>query len=233
MRATWRSTVGDVCYVRTVNLIEGAPTIEVTLGDTVVASVAYGRGSGFNAVPCGNADLSMKAASTSADDGGVIDLSSETSTVFLKETAYTLIAYGELAAPHLFTVEAWGQRDSVEDGKVVLQFAHAAPNAPRLDVYVTAAEAGITISRYVATLGLGEASVPLELTLARHYEGDSLLTGEVVIEVRARGAGRVVYRSPEISVVERHRVLFAIGDARGEAGAPMRLVSVDVAVPGG
>jgi hypothetical protein len=225
----------DVFYVRTLNLLEGAPTLDVMLGDTVISTAEYGGGTHFNAVPSGSKRLMLKATSVSLDgDGVTIDPVGRTLPAFVESTPYTLIAYGKRADPHVFALEAWGQRDSVAGGNVILQFAHAAPNTPRIDVFVTAAEAGTTISRYVASLSLTEASIPLELTLRRDpYDviSDSMLVGTVVIELRSSASGETLYRSSEINVVERHRTLFAIADGERAGEAGVRLVTLDTAAP--
>lgn len=128
----------------------------------------------------------------------------------------------------LYTRDLDRSGGSVADDSVVLQFAHAAPNASRLDVYMITTERSVVISRYVSTLNLAEASAPFELALERGDQAaeGAMLTGKVVIELRAADAGQTLYKSDAFEITEQSRVLLAIVSTVDQRAAPIELVSV-------
>lgn len=231
----------ETFHIRSINLVEDAPTINFLLGDTTVSSAAYGGGSAFTAAHPGSTNVSLEAVlpvtfDEDDEDDDPIVVRAKAPHTFLQDTPYTLVAYGRLADPQVFFIEGWSQRAEVADDKVVLQFAHAAPEAPQLDVYVTAPQAGgtvpepgVTVSQYVATLNITEASAPLELSLTRDaddLDDDSALTGEVIVELRAVGSAQLLYESEEILVAEQTRMLFTITHTNGPGPSVMKLVSL-------
>ena len=221
-------------HIRAMNLIEDAATIQVLLGDTAVASLEFSGGSSFTAGHAGNNAVSFKAVlpttfDTEDDDDDPIAIGQAELHAFIEDTPYTLIAYGTLAEPKMMLVEGWSQQDSVADDKVVLQFAHAATNAPQVDVYVTLPQAGVTVSQFVATLNMAEASPPLELSLTRdadELDQDSLLSGRLTIELRAVGTSDTLFKTEAVSVSEQTRLLFTVANSVGPGPSAIRLVTL-------
>lgn len=224
----------ETFHIRSINLIEDAATINVLLGDTSTASVDYGGGSAFSAGHAGNNEVSFKVVlpttfDTEDDDDDPVAIGQPQIRTFLKDTPYTLIAYGSLASPKMFFIEGLSQAESVADDKVVLQFAHAATNAPQVDVYVTLPQAGISASQYVATLNMTEASAPLELTLTRDpddLDDDTSLSGDLTVELRAVGSSQTLFMSDAVTVSEQARILFTVANNVAPGPSAIKIVTL-------
>lgn len=225
----------DTFHIRSLNLVEDAPTLEIDLDETTIATFGYGSATSFSAAHPGRHDISFAALlpgdldDDDDDDETSIDVGQSVSYTFLGDTDYTLVAYGALSNPQTFLVEGFGQRDSVDDDKVVLQVTHAAPALGDVDVYVTAVQAGIATRQYVDTLSMTETTTPLTLTLTRDEDDldeNSTLTADLVIELVATATGQSVYRSNSITVAEKNRLLLAITNVNGPGPAPVKLVGV-------
>jgi hypothetical protein len=222
-------------HVRSLNLVEDSPQLAIDLDDTTVHSLKYGGSSGFSAGHPGAHNITFHALlpadldDDDDDDDTEVEVSGSTSYTFLTGTPYTLIAYGTLADIRTYMVEGLNQRDDVDDDKLVLQFTNASPNAGEVDVYITAADAGVTTRQYVDTLALTESSSPLELTLIRDdddLEDDSTLSTDVVVELMRPGTSQAIYRSDSIPFSEQGRVLLAIANANGPGTTPVQLVTL-------
>lgn len=221
-------------HIRCVNLIEDSATVNVLIGDTTIASVDYGGGSAFSAGHAGENQASFKVVlpatfDSEDDDDDPVAIGQPQLRTFLKDTPYTLIAYGSLARPEMFFVEGLNQADSVAEDKVVLQFAHAATNAGQMDVYITLPQAGISASQYVTTLSMTEASAPLELTLTRDpddLDEDSSLSGDLTVELRAVGSSQTIFKSNAVTISEQVRVLFTVANNVAPGPSVVKVVSL-------
>lgn len=220
--------------IRSLNLIEDAATVNVLLGDTRIASVDYGGGSTFSAGHAGNNEVSLKVVlpttfDTEDDDEDPVVIGQPQTRTFLEDTPYTLIAYGSIADPKMFFVEGLNQAESVSDDKVVLQFVHAATNAPQVDVYVTLPQAGVSAPQYVATLNMTEASAPQELTLTRDpddLDDDSSLSGDLTVELREVGSSQTLFKSDAITVSEQARIMFTVANNVAPGPSAIKIVSL-------
>ena len=222
-------------HMRTLNLVEDSPSLAIDLDDTTVHSLAYGGSSGFSAGHPGRHDITFHALlpadldDDDDDDETETDVGGSTSYTFLAGTPYTLVVYGTLADIRTYMVEGLNQRDDVDDDKLVLQFTNASPNAGEVDVYITAADAGVATRRYIDTLALAESSSPQELTLVRDdddLDDDSTLTTEVVIELMRPGTTEAIYRSDSIVFSEQGRALLAIANSNGPGTTPVQIVTL-------
>ena len=220
-------------HLRSLNLVEDSPTLQIDLDDTTIASLAYGAATSFSAAHPGAHDLTFHAVlppdldDDDDDDETTTPASGSTSYTFVGATDYTVVAYGRLADIRTFIIEGFDQREDVDDDKLALHFTHAAADMPALDVYITSVQAGIATRQYVDTLNLTESSTPLELTLNRDdddLDDDAALTAEVVIELTATGTGETLYRSNTMTLGEGSRVLFAIAKNSGPGPAALKLV---------
>lgn len=201
-------------HVRSLNLVKESPTLAVDVDDASMFTDGYGRASRFTAGDPGQHTLSFSAIlpPDRDDDEIATRVSGASAYTFLAGTEYTVVAYGTMDDLRTFIIEGLDQREHVEDDKLVLQFTHASPDTPAVDVYVTAVKAGITSRYYVDTLSLTETSGPLELSLLRDdgSETDEPLSADVVIELMAAGTSDLVYRSDSLTFTERNRIMLAI-----------------------
>ncbi|MET0535887.1 MAG: DUF4397 domain-containing protein [Steroidobacter sp.] len=221
-------------HMRSLNLVEDAPTLYVDLDETTVHSLAYGSSSGFNAGHPGLHDITFHAAlpadldDDDDDDETETPVGGSTSYTFLAGTPYTLVMYGRLDDIGTYIVEGFNQREDVDDDQLVLQFTNASPNAGEVDVYITAADAGVATRRYVDTLDLTDSSSPVELTLVRDdddLDDDSTLSTEVVVELMRPGTTDAIFRSDRIVFSEQGRALIAIANSPGP-GSPVKIVTL-------
>jgi hypothetical protein len=222
-------------HLRTLNLVEDSPSLAIDLDGTTVHALSYGGSSSFSAGHPGGHDITFHALlpadldDDDDDDETETAVSGTTSYTFLTGTPYTLVAYGRLADIRTYFVEGFNQRDEVDDDQLVLQFTNASPNAGEVDIYITAADAGVATRQFVDTLALTESSSPLELTLVRDdddLDDDSTLTTDVVVELMRSGTTEAIYRSDAITFSEQGRALVAIANSTGPGTTPVKIVTL-------
>lgn len=222
-------------HLRSLNLVENSPTLQIDVDDTTLSSAAYGGATGFSAGHPGEHTLSFSALlpadldDDDDDDETETPVSGAAAYTFLAGTEYTIVAYGRMDDIRTYMIEGLDQRDDVDDDKLVLQFTHASPDTPVVDVYVTAVKAGLTSRYYVDTLAITETTSPLELSLVRDdddLDDDSTLTADVVIELLTAGTSDVLYRSKSMTFSEQSRIMMAIADTNGPTSTATRLLIV-------
>jgi hypothetical protein len=222
-------------HLRSLNLVENSPTLQIDVDDTTVSSASYGGATSFSAGHPGQHTLSFSATlpadldDDDDDDETETPVSGASAYTFLAGTEYTIVAYGRLDDIHTYMIEGLDQRHDVDDDKLILQFTHASPDTPAVDVYVTASKAGLASRYYVDTLSITETTTPLELSLVRDsndLDDDSTLTANVVVELMAAGTSDVLYRSESMTLSEQNRVMMAIADSNGPSSIATKLLIV-------
>ncbi len=222
-------------HLRSLNLVENSPTLQIDVDDTTVASAGYGSGTSFSAGHPGQHTLSFSALlpadldDDDDDDETEFPVSGASAYTFLAGTEYTVVAYGRLDDIRTYMIEGLDQRDDVDDDKLVLQFTHASPDTPAVDVYVTAVKAGLASRYYVDTLSITETTAPLELSLIRDnddLDDDATLSANVVVELMAAGTSNVLYRSESLTFAEQNRIMMAIADSNGPTSIATKLLIV-------
>lgn len=222
-------------HLRSLNLVEDSPTLQIDLDDTTLSSATYGGITGFSAGHPGEHTLSFSALlpadldDDDDDDETETPVSGASAHTFVAGTEYTVVAYGRMDDVHTYTIEGLDQREDVDDDKLILQFTHASPDTPVVDVYVTAVKAGLASRYYVDTLSITETTSPLELSLVRDgddLDDDSTLTADVVVELMAAGSSDVLYRSQSMTFAEQNRIMMAIADTNGPTSIATKLLLV-------
>lgn len=222
-------------HLRSLNLVENSPTLQIDVDDTTVSSAGYGSATSFSAGHPGQHTLSFSALlpadldDEDDDDETEMPISGASAYTFLAGTEYTVVAYGRLDDIHTYMIEGLDQRDDVDDDKLILQFTHASPDTPTVDVYVTAVKAGITSRYYVDTLSLTQTTTPLELSLLRDdddLDDDATLSAEVVVELMTPGTSDVLFRSTSMTFAEQNRIMMAIADSNGPTTQITKLLVV-------
>ncbi|MFC4311414.1 DUF4397 domain-containing protein [Steroidobacter flavus] len=222
-------------HLRSLNLVEDSPSLQIDVDDTTVSSAGFGGATSFSAGHPGQHTLSFSAIlpadldDDDDDDETETPVSGASAYTFLAGTEYTIVAYGRLDDIHTYMIEGLDQRDDVADDKLVLQFTHASPDTPAVDVYVTASKAGLASRYYVDTLSITETTTPLELSLVRDsddLDDDSTLSANVVVELMAAGTSNVLYRSESMTFTEQSRIMMAIADTHGPTSIATRLLIV-------
>jgi len=222
-------------HLRSLNLVEDSPTLQIDLDDTTLSSAGYGSATGFSAGHPGEHTLSFSALlpgdldDDDDDDETEMPVSGASAYTFLAGTEYTVVAYGRMDDIQTYMIEGLDQREDVDDDKLVLQFTHASPETPTVDVYVTAAKAGLASRYYVDTLSITETTMPFELSLVRDdddLDEDSTLSADVVVELMAAGTSDVLYRSRSMTFAEQNRIMMAIVDSNGPTSMATKLLIV-------
>lgn len=222
-------------HLRSLNLVENSPTLQIDLDDTTISSATYGGATSFSAGHPGEHTISFSALlpadldDDDDDDETETPVSGASAHSFLAGTEYTVVAYGRMDDIHTYMIEGLDQREDVDDDKLVLQFTHASSDTPAVDVYVTAVKAGIASRYYVDTLSITETTSPLELSLVRDdddLDDDATLSADVVVELLAAGTSDVLYRSSSMTFAEQNRVMMAIADTNGPTSIATKLLIV-------
>lgn len=191
-----------------------APAVNVIVnGDVVAAGVDYTVGSGFLRVPT-TTRVQIEAV-LPGDDAIVID---ETLTLD-RRTEYTAIAVGDVTAPISALVVANPSNVALPAGSFRAQVVHVAPDAPAVDVYVTAPGADLNASAPInpAPLAYQDATDQLDVPAGNY-------------QIRVTVAGLpddVVYDSGEVPLTAGLDLLIAAVENTGPGTTPIQLVVLD------
>jgi hypothetical protein len=188
-----------------------APAVNITIGSTNFTGVDY---------KSGTAALALFAGTRTVKVDGIVP--SGTTTVigpvdvnFMEKKLYSIVAIGDVATIHPLILE---QPDTpVAGGSVRLRLVHAAPMAPRVDVYLTAPGASLSGTAPVGTFSFGEDLGPVEV-----------MAGSYQVRVTAAGnAAAVVFDSGTIALASGSSLLIAAVQNTGTGAAPISLVVQD------
>jgi hypothetical protein len=223
-------------HMRFVNLLEDSPTVQYKLDDTVLNSAGYLATTTLSPARPGTHTVSFAAVRpTSLDDddgdeGDPIPLGGSFERDYARDRDYTVIAFGTLDDVRTFVVEEPSDRGSLDDDYIEWHVLNAAPNAPSVEVYITAPEAQITTPQKMATLALGEKSEPAKLKLFRRpdvTDEDAALIVDLTFELRDAATGVTLFHSPKVRLQEAQRVLFAIARNIGPGPSTLKMFGVD------
>jgi hypothetical protein len=198
--------------VRVLHAVPDAPAVNVRVdGGEAFSRLDYSEVGGFAAVPTGAREVRVEGVLPGGETAtviGPIDLELEA------EREYTVIAAGELADIEPLVISA--ERFSEAEGAARVQVVHAAPNAPRVDVFVTAADADLASEAPVGTLSFRESFGPTDLP-----------AGEYQIRITPEGdSGSLVFDSGPIEVAGGGDLLLAAVENTGPGDAPIYLMAL-------
>jgi hypothetical protein len=216
-------------HLRVVNLLEDSPSVLYYVDTTSITSAGYSGATALGAARPGNHTVSFKAvrpASLNSDDTtDPIELGGSFSKDYGRDRDYTVFTYGRLNDVHTFVIDEPSDKDDVEDDFIEWQMVNAAPNLPRVDVYLTAPEANINAPEKVATISFGDKTTTSKLKLFRRSDvtdEDAALIVDMTFELRDPSTGTRLYNSGKLRLGEKTRLLFAI--ARNIAPGPSGVV---------
>jgi hypothetical protein len=222
-------------HVRGVNLITDSPTVKFYFGTTSIATTTFNGSSDWHAAEVGTFNMKLKVVHPATldtdddDDLAETDIGSTVSQSFAEGKDYTVFAYGTMADPKFYMLEATDQRETPDDNLVVYQVANVAPNAQTIDVYLTAPEASMATEQLVATLAPGQYMDPVKLTLQADPDAineDATRTVEMTVRLKTAGTNNVIYTSPTLTASEKSRFLLAVADNVGSGPSPVKLLEV-------
>jgi hypothetical protein len=200
--------------LRALHASPDAPPVNIRVnGVQALGNVDFGQGSAFL-----NAAESTRVEVEAIIPGGnAVVLDRRLSLEF--STEYTVLAVGEVADPIDTLVISNPSGRAIAAGNLRAQVVHAAPNAPAVDVYVTAPGATLAGSTpvNVGALTYGEFTGRTEVP-----------AGDYRIRVTAAGnPGAVVYDSGTVALAAGADLLVAAIENTGPGTTPIQLVALN------
>jgi len=185
-----------------------APAVNVSIGSTTISNVDYKSGTAALVVNAGTAAVKVDGIVP----GGTVTVIGPADVNFMEKVIYSILAIGDVATIRPLILE---QPDTaVASGSVRLRVVHAAPMAPRVDVYLTAPGAELSGAAPVGTFSFGENLGPVEVP-ASSYQ----------IRVTAAGnAAAVVFDSGTVDLASASSLLIAAVQNTTTGAAPISLV---------
>jgi hypothetical protein len=200
-----------ITKVQVLHASPDAPAVNITIGTTNFSGVDYKSGTAALALFAGTRTVKVDGIVP----GGTATVIGPVDVNFMEKKLYSIVAIGDVATIHPLILE---QPDTpVAGGSVRLRLVHAAPAAPRVDVYLTAPGASLSGAAPVGTFSFGEDLGPVEV-MADNYQ----------VRVTAAGnAAAVVFDSGTITLARGKNLLIAAVQNTDTGAAPISLVVQD------
>ncbi|AZQ12207.1 DUF4397 domain-containing protein [Shewanella khirikhana] len=175
--------------IRVIHGSADAPMVNINANGALFAGlekVDYLQGSGFIEVAEGSYDLAVDAL---LPDGSAAEVLSLSGAAMAGDTQYTVLAHGKVAEDNnsdndLGMLVIANPKQAISSGNIRLQVVHAAPDAPTVDVHLTAQ--GAELGSSAATLSYGEYTPPIEVAAGSYQV-------RLVLPQGSDGAGTVAY----------------------------------------
>jgi len=197
--------------LRVIHASPDAPAVNILVdGSDVLTAVDYKEGSGFLPLDEGTYDISVEAI-TPAGDIEVIALDG---TTLSGGRDYSVLAIGRVADSTLTTLVLDNTGSPIPAGQVRAQVVHAAPDAPPVEVFVTAPGASLDGATALASLSFGDSAGPVEVAAGDY---------QVRIATPAPG-GVVVFDSGTINLPAGADLLIAAVNNTATGPSPVSLV---------
>lgn len=148
-------------FVRVHHTAADAPDVNVLVnGNTTLEAVPYQVSSGILEVDAGSYEIQVDGILPGGDVATVIG---PADVEFAGDMRYEIFAIGSVEAGTLEPLILSNAVAAVSDGNVRLQVVHAAPDAPDVDIYVTAPDAVLADEAAVATLAYSDYTDQVEI----------------------------------------------------------------------
>ena len=223
----------DTFHTRMVNLIQDSPAVQYKIDTTAVANTTYQGVTALAAARPGDHSVSFQAerptSLVSTDTTDPIDLGSSFSRTYVKNTDYTIFAYGKMSNIQTMITEAPSGQAAVVDDNIEVTVVNASASQPTLTVYVTVPNAGITSPTSIGTINPGEKTAAKTMKLTRPADSTdttSDLTTALTFEIHD-ASGAVIFTSPALTLTEKIRYTFAITPNIGPGPSPVQMVGID------
>ena len=177
-----RSTSAEsTTYLRALHLSPDAPLVDVAVdGAVVLEDVSYRAASGFLELSSGVVDIDIRVANTATSALSAMLMLNE-------DTKYTVVAVDQVAQIAPLVIE---DNDSPSAGFAQLTVVHGAPQAPDVDVYVSAPDAVFaSLSPLLEDVSFKDISAELEVP-----------AGEYRVRVTLADATDVIYDSGTLNL---------------------------------
>lgn len=200
-------------FLRVIHASPDAPKVNVILdGDAILTEVDYKQGSGFSTLRAGFYDAAVEAI-TPAGNATVIELND---AELERNTEYTVLAVGRVANGSLAPLVVANPRAAVPSGQVRVQVVHASPDAPPVDVYVTAPAASLAGALPLGSFAFQQTLGPVEVA-----------GGSYRIRVTPAGSDTVVFDSGTVALPAGADLLVAAVTSTVAGDSPISLLVND------
>lgn len=198
-------------FLRVTHASPDAPAVNVLAnGGAILENVDYQVSSGWLTVPEATYDVQVDALLPDATTAAVI-----TASLALEgDKTYDVIAVDTVANIGPLVIE--NDFTPVTDGNIRVQVVHAAPNAPQVDVYVTAPDADLA------------AEAPLASPAFMDFTGQvEVPAGDYQIRITPAGDGTVVFDSGSLSLAAGSDLLVTATQSVAAGDSPVSLLVAD------
>ena len=209
------SSHDDDARLRAVHASPDAPRVDIVVNNKKLAEASYSEATGFVSQSPGNATININV---NGSNPTVTALSA--SAALERDKYYTVFAANNVAAIEALIVV--DENNAPASGNAKVRVVHAAPNAPAVDVFVTAPTADLASAAVTPTLNFAfKGVVPANGVKALEIPG-----GDYRIRVTPTGdKATVVYDSGTINVAAgSDLVIAAIKENSAASVAPISLL---------
>lgn len=199
--------------VRIIHASPDAPNVDVLAdGNTVsgLNDLAFNTATGLSFFRTGSFEFTVNAALPGDASATVLTVPA----TFENDKEYNVIAVGDTAS--IEAVLIVNDETEVGAGNVRAQVLHAAPDAPTVDVYLTAVDAAIADEQPLATLSFKDFTGQVEVP-----------AGTYRIRVAAAGTTTVVFDSGALDLAMGADLLISATQNVGAGSAPINLLIAD------
>ncbi len=198
--------------VRVIHAVPDAPTVNVYASDAILAGlekVDYQVSSPWISVDTGTYRVRVEA---NIPDGNV-DVIPSTALTFDGDKSYNILAVGSVTGEDIKPLLVSNQTSDIAEGNVRVQIVHAAPNAPMVDIYVTAPNADLSAAQPLATASFKDATGQVEVP-----------GGEYQIRLTPAGTKTVAFDSGTVALPAGADLLVAATQNTGTGSSPVTLL---------
>lgn len=205
--------------VRLVHAAADGPRVNLLLQGAVVrAGLDYKQGTGFLFLTAGSYDIGVQAI-LPGDDATIVDLPDES---LVAGNQYTLVAVGKSGNDTVEALTIAHPIAEVATGNGRLEFVHAAPDAPAIDVYFTAPGDALTPAGLLGSLSF-KGQLPRQEFPAGTYRIRLTPAGDT---------GTVLYDSGDLALRSRADLFVVVVTNTSTGTAPVSVVINDGSIQG-
>lgn len=203
----------QITYLRVIHASPDAPNVNVTKDGAVFAQgLGYKQVSALGRYPAGNASVKVDAIVP----GGTATVIGPATLPLAADNVYTVLAVGEVGAATLGPLVVSQPVTPITPiGSIRAKVVHAAPNAPAVDVYVTAPTANLATTPKLGSFAFGQQLGPATIP-----------PGTYRIRVTLPNQpGTVVFDSGSVTLNVSDDLLLAAVENTGPGTSPISLVT--------
>ena len=205
--------VSENAAVRIIHASPDAPDVNILSSGNAITGLedlAYETASGFSFFRTGPFNFAVEAQLPGGETVTVIDLPA----TLENDKEYNVLAVGDTA--NISPLLVVNDESAVGSGNIRAQVVHAAPDAPTVDVYVTAPDTDIATEQPLATLAFMDFTGQVEVP-----------AGTYQIRVAVAGTTTVVFDSGPLDLGAGADLLISATENTNAGNAPINLLVAD------